>query len=211
MRNSERRRQFFRSFEAQALRSRSLLTQLSDDLTSTFGSTPFLLLNFFWFLGWIAINVGWVPGIEPFDPFPFGLLTMVVSLEAIFLSIFVLVSQNRSSYISSLREEVHMRVNLIAEEEVTKVLQILAELRKKMGVEREDPELKEMLERIDTNYIERSIAEQIQRANKPLFEHLTKDFPDILMYPITKPIEVIRDIATGNGQPEPASSKAHTD
>ena len=132
MRNTERRRQFYKSFEAQALRSRSLLTQLSDDLTSFFGSTLVVILHIFWFAVWILINTGHVANITPFDPFPFGLLTMVVSLEAIFLSIFILVSQNRQSYISSLREEVHMRVNLIAEEEITKILEILTFMMKRM-------------------------------------------------------------------------------
>lgn len=193
---SERRREFYRAFEARALRSRSILTQIADDLTSAFGSTPFLLINLFWFFFWILINTGLVPGLAPFDPFPFGLLTMIVSLEAIFLSIFVLVSQNRSSYVASLREEFHLRVNLIAEEEITKVLQILDRIQKKLEIKNDDPELKEMLERIDTNYIERSIIEQMERANKPLSEQLAKEFPDLLTYPIRKPIEVALDIAS---------------
>src|SRR3972149_10554239 len=99
----ERRKQFFRSFEAKSLRSRSLLTQISDDLTAICGSTLFLVVNILGFAGWIMINTGRVPGIEPFDPFPFGLLTMMVSLEAILLAIFILVSQNRSSHINTLR------------------------------------------------------------------------------------------------------------
>src|SRR3989344_2649516 len=134
MQNTERRRQFFRSFEAKSLRSRSLLTQISDDLTSICGSTPFLIFHVILFAGWIAVNTGWIPGTLAFDPFPFGLLTMVVSLEAIFLAIFILVSQNRLAYVNSLREEVHLRVNLIAEAEITQVLEVLAEMRKKMGI-----------------------------------------------------------------------------
>lgn len=128
--------------------------------------------------------MGIFPNIVPFDPFPFGLLTMVVSLEAIFLSIFVLVSQNRSSYIGSLREEVHLRVNLIAEEEITKVLELLAEIRKELGIKRHDPELKEMLERIDTGYIEQSISDQMSRANKPIGGQLMKEVPEILHMPV---------------------------
>lgn len=123
------------------------------------------------------INTGFIYHIAPFDPFPFGLLTMVVSLEAIFLAIFILVSQNRSSYIGTLRDEFHLRVNLIAEEEITKVLELLAEMRKEMGIKKEDPELQEMLERIDTGYIESSILEQVNRANKSLAEQLLKEFP----------------------------------
>lgn len=137
---SERRRQFFRSFEAKSLRSRSLLTQISDDLTAICGSSTFLFLHILWFVGWIVINMGAFPDtLPPFDPFPFGLLTMIVSLEAIFLAIFILVSQNRISYIGTLRDEFHLRVNLIAEEEITKILEILAEIRQEMGIKKEGP------------------------------------------------------------------------
>ena len=181
---AERRRQFYHSFEASALRHRSLFIQISDDLTAAFGSVTFLVLNILFFAFWISVNVGMFPEIAIFDPFPFGFLTMIVSLEAIVLAIFILVSQNRQSYITSLREELHMQVNLIAEEEVTKVLKVLAEIRTKLGIIEKDPELDAMLLRINTNYIERSIVEQIQRANqslaKTLAKKLGKDFPDIM-------------------------------
>ncbi len=193
--NTERRRQFFRSFEAKSLRSRSLLTQISDDLTNICGSSFFLFFHIIFFTIWVLVNMGFFPSIVPFDPFPFGLLTMVVSLEAIFLAIFILVSQNRSSYIATLRDEFHLRVNLIAEEEITKVLQLLAEMRKEMGIKKEDPELQEMLERIDTGYIESSILEQVNRANKSLTEQLIKEFPELVLYPVKKPVELLQNIA----------------
>lgn len=191
---SERRRQFFKSFEAKSLRSRSTLTQISDKLTAFCGSSFFLVSHIIFFSIWIPVNLDLIKGVPPFDPFPFGLLTMVVSLEAIFLAIFILVSQNRSSYINTLRDEVHLRVNLIAEEEITKVLELLAEIRTEMGIKRKDPELEEMIERIDTNYIERSIINQMSRANKSIPEQLRKEFPDILLYPVKKPVEIIHNM-----------------
>ena len=169
----ERRRQFYHSYEAQALRHRSFFTQIADDLTATFGSTTFLILNISFFAIWVIINVGLIPDIKPFDLFPFGLLTMVVSLEAIILSIVILVSQNRQAYITSLREELHLQVNLIAEEEITKVLKLLAEMRKKMGINEEDLELNEMVERINTSYIEKSLEEQIEKASTSLTKRIT--------------------------------------
>lgn len=196
----ERRKQFFRSFEAKSLRSRSLLTQIADDLTAICGSTVFLLINILGFAGWILINTGLVPGINPFDPFPFGLLTMMVSLEAILLAIFILVSQNRSSHINTIRDEVNTRLNLIAEEEITKILEILAEIRREVGIKREDPELKQMIERLDTNYIERSIVGELERADKPWVNQLIKEFPDILTYPVKKPIEIAQKIAGNNSE-----------
>lgn len=208
--SSERRRQFFRSFEAKSLRSRSLLTQISDDLTAICGSSFFLLFHIIFFSVWINVNIGWIPVVAPFDPFPFGLLTMIVSLEAIFLAIFILVSQNRSAYIGTLRDEFHLRVNLIAEEEITKILDILAEIRKEMGLKKEDPELKEMLERIDTNYIERSVLEQMSRANKPLGEQLKKEFPELVFYPVTKPVEIIQNMAHGETDPSKLTGSANS-
>lgn len=179
----EVRHQFYRSYEAKALKSRSFLTRIADRLTSIFGSTGFLILNAIFFAVWIPINLSLTP-IAPFDHYPFGLLTMIVSLEAIFLSIFVLVSQNRSSYVDSLREELHLQVNLIAEEEVTKILKVLAEIRQKVGIKEEDPELDKMIKRIDTNYIEQSIVDQLAKADKPIYKDilsaLSAEFPDIV-------------------------------
>lgn len=184
---AESRQQLFRSFEAKSLRSRSLLTQIADDLTAFCGSTGFMLFHVFLFISWITINVNLVAAIPAFDPFPFGLLTMIVSLEAIFLSIFVLVSQNRSSYISTVRDEVHMRVNLIAEEEITKTLKILSEIRTKLNIKEADPELDRMLQRTNTSHIERSVEEQLNRANQPIFGKLTREFK--------KPLEAVHHLA----------------
>lgn len=193
--NTERRRQFFKSFEAKSLRSRSLLTQISDDLTEICGSTAFLIFHIIFFSAWVILNTEIIPGTVAFDPFPFGLLTMIVSLEAIFLAIFILVSQNRSSLVSTLREEVHLRVNLIAEEEITKALEVLAEIRKEVGIKKPDPELEEMLRRTDTGYIERSILHQIERAKPSLARKLSNDFPYIAS-PIKKTAEVLNTAVT---------------
>lgn len=200
MEGPDRRRQFIRSFEAKSLRSRSFLTQVADILTAISGSTAFLLLHVMIFASWIAINVGLVPEIPPFDPFPFGLLTMSVSLEAIFLSIFVLVSQNRSSHINTIRDEVHLGLNLIAEEEITKILKLLAEMRQHMGITKKDVELAQMLEHTDTGKLEKLIIEQLERANKPIVQQMLKEFPDLLVYPITKPLEIIETITNNDSQ-----------
>src|SRR3989304_7599013 len=185
LKRTETRRKFFKSFEAKSLRGRSFLTQIADDLTAICGSTPFLIFHVLFFAGWIAINLDYIPWVAPFDPFPFGLLSMVVSLEAIFLAIFVLVSQNRSAYISTIRDEVHMGINLIAEEEITKILEVLAEIRRELGIKRPDPQLEKMLERIDTGYIERSIMEQMARANRSIVEKMLKEIPQPIVHPAT--------------------------
>ncbi|HLL60705.1 MAG TPA: DUF1003 domain-containing protein [Candidatus Nitrosocosmicus sp.] len=193
VKKNEQRRQLYHSLEAKSLRSRSLLTNIADLLTSFTGTPNFLIANVIFFILWILINVNFIPGIVPFDPYPFGFLTMMVSLEAIFLSIFVLISQNRSSYISTMREEVSLRVNLIAEEEITKILEILAEVRKKVGITSVDPELEEMLKRTDTNYLERSIEDQVARASKPIFQQLKKELPGMIKKAMQTPTELVNE------------------
>lgn len=199
----ETKKRFFKSFEAKSLRKRSFLTRIADKLTAFCGSTPFLIFHIIFFSVWVSINSGYIPGLEVYDPFPYGLLTMVVSLEAIFLSIFVLVSQNRSAHISTVRDEVHMKVNLIAEEEITKILQVLAEMRTHMGIKKKDEELEEMLKRLDTKNIERSILEQLQRAEKAA----SSPIPKVLTYPVKKPIEIIQG-ANGNGKSNSKNEKS---
>jgi uncharacterized membrane protein len=113
-----------------------------------------------------VINTGLTP-FEVFDPFPFGLLTMVVSLEAIFLSIFVLMTQNRESYIAELREELGLQVSLRMEAEVTKTLQLVAGLYTRLGHKvGEDPELKAMLQPLEPEAMEKELMEQIREAMK---------------------------------------------
>ena len=95
----------------------SPLQKMADWIAWFSGSMPFLALNLVWFGTWIAINT--LPlGIEHFDPFPFGLLTMIVSLEAIFLSCFVLISQNRQSEKDHVRSDIEYEINVKAELEV---------------------------------------------------------------------------------------------
>jgi CRP/FNR family transcriptional regulator, cyclic AMP receptor protein len=93
------------------------LQRVADWIAWFSGSMAFLMLNGGWFIIWIALNT--LPlGIRPFDPFPFGLLTMIVSLEAIFLSCFVLVSQNRQAEKDRVRSEIEYEVNIKAELEI---------------------------------------------------------------------------------------------
>jgi uncharacterized membrane protein len=100
-------------------------------MTGKFGSISFLAVNDIIFAAWIAANNGWIPQITSFDPFPFSLLTTIVSLEAIILAIFVLISLNRTTKVDDLREEIHLQINLISEKEITKVMKMMAILLEK--------------------------------------------------------------------------------
>lgn len=92
-------------------RPRGLQDRISDRITAFAGSMVFVYLHVVWFAGWIVANVTrW-----RFDPFPFGLLTLIVSLEAIFLSTFVMISQNRESARSDRRAEIDFETNVLSE------------------------------------------------------------------------------------------------
>jgi len=95
----------------------TMLQRITDAIAAFSGSLMFLALHAIWFLAWIGLNT--IPGLPAFDPFPFGLLTMCVSLEAIFLSVIVLLSQNRQSAKDRIRSDVDYEVNLKAELEVS--------------------------------------------------------------------------------------------
>ena len=86
--------------------------RIADKVTNFAGSLNFVYIHTVWFIIWIALNVGMVGASLQFDKFPFGLLTMVVSLEAIFLSTFVMVSQNRQAVRSNIRSQVDFEANL---------------------------------------------------------------------------------------------------
>jgi|SRR3989338_8663779 len=160
--NEEPRRKIFRSFKAKADAKRTILERTADWMTTHFGSITFLLLNICLFVAWGLINTDQIKIIAPFDPFPFNLLTTFVSLEAIFLAIFVLISQNRNSKVDDLREETHLQINLIAEKEVTKIMKMLAILLEKHGVDlSQDPELKKLLKPISEEEIEKRLEKEI--------------------------------------------------
>jgi uncharacterized membrane protein len=110
--------------------ARSLGSRIADAITDFTGSLAFVYIHVIWFGFWILLNVGLVhvPYLSQFDPFPFGLLTMIVSLEAIFLSTFVLISQNRLAQASEKRAELDLQVNLLAEQKATKVLEVLDQI-----------------------------------------------------------------------------------
>jgi len=93
------------------------LQRIADWISWFSGSMHFLLLNAIWFVVWIAMNT-FELGVPQFDPYPFGLLTMIVSLEAIFLSCFVLISQNRQAEKDRVRADIEYEVNIKAELEI---------------------------------------------------------------------------------------------
>lgn len=127
--------------EAEHLSRRSLSERVGDRLVTLAGTGTFALLHAVWFVGWVALNLGWlrawVPRLAPFDPYPFNLLTMVVSLEAIFITIGVMISQNRMTRLADRRAHLDLQINLLAEQESTATLRLLARIAEQLGIEPE--------------------------------------------------------------------------
>ena len=120
--------------QRQVTEARTAQGRIADAITTFAGSMAFVYIHTVWFGLWILLNVGMlhIPRVSEFDPFPFGLLTLIVSLEAIFLSTFVLISQNRLAQASERRSELDLQVNLLAEQKATKVLEMLDEMTKQL-------------------------------------------------------------------------------
>jgi uncharacterized membrane protein len=163
--------QAFRAVKARQSHGHTPMQVFATFLTEKAATTGFFIFHAIAFSVWIVWNLG-IFGLPQFDPFPYGLLTMIVSLEAIFLSLFVLMTQSRESTIAELREEMTLQVNLRIEEEVTKTLQLVAGIYTRLGQKiGEDPELKQMLQPLDPGRIERELMEQIADAIPRLRTH----------------------------------------
>lgn len=127
-----------------AARERGAQDRIADVITSFSGRMVFVYLHIAWFSAWILLNTGHL-GIAPFDPFPYGLLTMIVSLEAIFLSTFVLISQNRLSAETERRADLDLHIGLLTEHELTRALHMLDAIQDKLGIENDaDSELADL-------------------------------------------------------------------
>lgn len=115
--------------------ARATLSQrMSDAITSFAGSMTFVIIHALAYGTWIGINLGWISIVKPFDP-SFVVLAMEASVEAIFLSTFVLISQNRMMSAASRQSDLDLQINLLAEHELTRLVALVDAMAKKMGVE----------------------------------------------------------------------------
>jgi uncharacterized membrane protein len=125
-------------------RAKRLPERIADAVTKFAGSMTFVFIHLVAYGLWIVVNLGLVPGIEPFDP-TFVVLAMEASVEAIFLSTFVLISQNRMAAAADERADLDLQVSLLSEHEVTRLVSLVAQIAQKMGIEdAHDPELHEL-------------------------------------------------------------------
>ena len=149
--------------EHEALHQRTLTSRVSDSIARFAGSSVFIVLHIIWFTLWIILNLGRIDRIHPFDPYPFTFLTMVVSLEAIFLSIFVLISQNRMTRQADRRAHLDLQVNLLAEQENTMMLRLLERLCEQQGIKTESvsDEIQALFEKTDLHALMHELEKQL--------------------------------------------------
>lgn len=115
----------------------------ADSMTRFVGSMPFIYLHAVLFCLWIVANLEWIPGIKAWDP-SFAVLAMVASVEAIFLSTIVLITQNRMSAAADMRADLDLQISLLAEHEVTQLALLVTEIAKKLRVAVDDPEIEQV-------------------------------------------------------------------
>jgi uncharacterized membrane protein len=120
--------------EQDALLRRTRSERFSENTVKNIGSIAFLVLNVLLMVLWALINLGLIPGVKPFDRFPFGILALIVSAEGIILTIFVLISQNRLMRQAEKRAHLDLQVGLLAEQELTALVQMVHKLCEHEGV-----------------------------------------------------------------------------
>src|ERR1041384_4679241 len=148
--------------EEAAREQRTPTDRLAEKIASFCGSMTFVWVHVVWFGGWILLNL--IPGVRHVDPFPFTFLTLIVSLEAIFLSTFILISQNLDSRISERRSHLDLQLNLLSEQENTKIIVMLHAIAARVGADlTQDPNLNALSEETQP---ERLIEQIEARENK---------------------------------------------
>src|SRR5580765_949231 len=151
------------ALEREALHDRTRLDRFTDAVTAAAGSPLFIVGHAIWFGVWIALNV--MSG-RPFDPYPFGLLMLAVSLEAIFLSAAVLMTQNRMQRQADKRAHLDLQVNLLAEQELTTMLKMLTGLCQRFGinVNERDGQVQQLLEDTDIQTLATALDRKLPEA-----------------------------------------------
>jgi uncharacterized membrane protein len=149
--------------EHEALLRRTPTERASDAITRFIGSTAFLLLQVLLVLTWSAINLGLISGVKAFDPFPFGILALVISSESVVLTIFVLISQNRMARHAEKRSHLDLQVGMLAEQELTAVLRMQHKICQRLGIDVESAkqELKGFSDATDVSKLASDLEERL--------------------------------------------------
>jgi uncharacterized membrane protein len=152
---SKKRKELKSALEIGQSRADRMMIRIADVL----GSLGFLSFCLVIFCLYILFNLDVIPGFHSFDPYPFNGLNTILAVFAIILSVSVLVSQNRLRRTEKVREQVEFEVNVRAENEITKILEMLHVIQQKLGIDKPDPELEQMKETIDLDELHKNIDE----------------------------------------------------
>lgn len=148
--------------ENDALRPRSHREAITEAIGGFAGTIYFVVLQLAVCGGWMLVNAGIVPGLSPFDPFPYPLLSSITSLEAVLLTVFVLIKQNRISTVADRRDHLDLQVNLLTERETTRIIQMLDRLSGHLGVEQHrDADSHEMSQHIAVEHLVEELARRM--------------------------------------------------
>jgi uncharacterized membrane protein len=152
--------------EQEALHERSAAERLSDIITRVTGSIGFVVFHVLLFTFWFAVNLDFVPGVSAFDPFPFGILTLIVSSEGVFLAIFILISQNRITRQADRRAHLDLQINLLTEREITLMLRMQKELSEHFGLKSENTkqETHHLMKEMNVEHLVNQLEEKLPTA-----------------------------------------------
>ena len=142
---------------------RTVGEKISEAIAAFCGSMVFVYVHVVWFGGWIVVNM--IPKLQ-FDPFPFTFLTLVVSLEAIFLSTFILISQNHETQVADRRNHLDLQINMLAEQENTKMIELLQLIATKVGVDCDQLDTHALLEPMQPGRIVEQIKDATENSPK---------------------------------------------
>jgi len=149
--------------EEEALERRSSSERFADGIGLFAGSLPFVLFHLVMMLAWLLVNSGQIRGLRPFDPYPFSLLGMIVAVEAVILSSFILMRQNRMMRRGELRDHLNLQVDLLAEKEITKVLQMVRAIGGHLGVQDiiRDKEIRELSQATSIESLSQTLEDRL--------------------------------------------------
>jgi len=154
--------------EAEQEKQVEMADRLSVAIGSFAGTTAFVMLQIGCVLLWVALNSSIIPGLSAFDPFPFPLLGLLLALEAVLLTSFVLIRQNRMSDLANRRSHLDLQISLLAEKEATKVIQLLQRMSRQMGIEEmvTDREARELSKDTEVEDVARDLQANLEEGAK---------------------------------------------
>jgi uncharacterized membrane protein len=149
--------------EEEALERRSSAERFADGVGVFAGSLPFIAVHLVFLLAWLLVNDGEIPWVRPFDPYPFSLLGVIVAMEAVILSSFILMRQNRMMRRGEIRDHLNLQVDLLAEKEITKVLQMVRAICGHMGLQdiMADKEIRELSQNTSIESISQTLEDRL--------------------------------------------------